>query len=71
MCLFSPVLNLSLSGGSPDDAYLSADDEPAEGPRFQRLIEDAAASTGTISDIPHSKMSEKTPKTPVPRDVSV
>ncbi|KAG8004491.1 Striated muscle preferentially expressed protein kinase, partial [Nibea albiflora] len=33
--------------GSSDDSYLSADDEPAEGPRFERPLEDATASSGT------------------------
>ncbi|XP_070786391.1 striated muscle preferentially expressed protein kinase [Enoplosus armatus] len=34
-------------GGSSDDSYLSADEEPAEGPRFERRLEDAKASSGT------------------------
>ncbi|XP_051283364.1 striated muscle preferentially expressed protein kinase isoform X2 [Dicentrarchus labrax] len=34
-------------GGSSDDSYLSADEEPAEGPRFERPLEDATASSGT------------------------
>lgn len=34
------------SGGSSDDSYLSADEEPAEGPRFERPLEDATASIG-------------------------
>ncbi|XP_073318222.1 striated muscle preferentially expressed protein kinase [Pagrus major] len=34
-------------GGSSDDSYLSADEEPAEGPRFERPLEDVTASSGT------------------------
>lgn len=39
--------DLSISGGSSDDPYLSADEESAEGPRFERPIEDTRASSGT------------------------
>lgn len=38
---------MSSSGGSSDDSYLSADDEPAERPRFDRPLEDVTASSGT------------------------
>ncbi|XP_076580094.1 striated muscle preferentially expressed protein kinase-like [Chaetodon auriga] len=31
-------------GGSSDDSYLSADEEPGEGPRFDRPLEDTTAS---------------------------
>ncbi|XP_056226334.1 striated muscle preferentially expressed protein kinase [Seriola aureovittata] len=34
-------------GGSSDDSYLSADEEPAEGPRFERPIEDTTAPSGS------------------------
>ncbi|XP_070850331.1 striated muscle preferentially expressed protein kinase [Chaetodon trifascialis] len=33
-------------GGSSDDSYLSADEEPGEGPRFDRPLEDTTASIG-------------------------
>ncbi|XP_071320810.1 striated muscle preferentially expressed protein kinase isoform X2 [Trachinotus anak] len=34
-------------GGSSDDSYLSADEEPAEGPRFERPLEDTTAPSGS------------------------
>nr|XP_046238165.1 striated muscle preferentially expressed protein kinase isoform X3 [Scatophagus argus] len=34
-------------GGSSDDSYLSADEEPAEGPRFRSPLENTTASSGT------------------------
>ncbi|XP_041637580.1 striated muscle preferentially expressed protein kinase isoform X2 [Cheilinus undulatus] len=34
-------------GGSSDDSYLSADDEPAEAPRFERPLQDATASSSS------------------------
>ncbi|XP_047432618.1 striated muscle preferentially expressed protein kinase-like [Mugil cephalus] len=34
-------------GGSSDDSYLSADEEPAEGPRFERPLEDMTAQTAS------------------------
>uniref|UniRef100_A0A4W6F3J7 Striated muscle enriched protein kinase a n=1 Tax=Lates calcarifer TaxID=8187 RepID=A0A4W6F3J7_LATCA len=34
-------------GGSSDDSYLSADEEPAEGPRFERPLEDTTAPCGS------------------------
>ncbi|GLD63422.1 striated muscle preferentially expressed protein kinase isoform X2 [Lates japonicus] len=34
-------------GGSSDDSYLSADEEPAEGPRFERPLEDSTAPCGS------------------------
>ncbi|KAM9334206.1 striated muscle preferentially expressed protein kinase-like [Symphorus nematophorus] len=34
-------------GGSSDDSYLSADEEPAEGPRFERPLQDATATSDT------------------------
>uniref|UniRef100_A0A3B4VKY0 non-specific serine/threonine protein kinase n=1 Tax=Seriola dumerili TaxID=41447 RepID=A0A3B4VKY0_SERDU len=39
--------DLSSPGGSSDDSYLSADEEPAEGPRFERPIEDTTAPSGS------------------------
>uniref|UniRef100_UPI0037E7BA37 striated muscle preferentially expressed protein kinase n=1 Tax=Semicossyphus pulcher TaxID=241346 RepID=UPI0037E7BA37 len=33
-------------GGSSDDSYLSADEEPAEGPRFERPLDDTRAISG-------------------------
>ncbi|KAM3585598.1 uncharacterized protein V6R79_022192 [Siganus canaliculatus] len=33
-------------GGSSDDSYMSAGDEPAEAPRFERPLEDVTASSG-------------------------
>ncbi|XP_045917587.1 striated muscle preferentially expressed protein kinase-like [Micropterus dolomieu] len=36
----------SEEGGSSDDSYLSADEEPVEGPRFERPLEDATACSG-------------------------
>lgn len=38
--------DLSISGGSSDDSYLSADEDSAEGPRFVRPIEDTTAPGG-------------------------
>ncbi|XP_067357586.1 striated muscle preferentially expressed protein kinase isoform X3 [Channa argus] len=35
------------AGGSSDDSYLSADEEPAEGPRFERRLEDTAAPSNS------------------------
>uniref|UniRef100_A0A3Q3XBS0 Ig-like domain-containing protein n=1 Tax=Mola mola TaxID=94237 RepID=A0A3Q3XBS0_MOLML len=40
-------LTRSVSGGWPDDSYLSADEEPAVGPKFKRPIVDTAASSGS------------------------
>ncbi|KAJ4924345.1 hypothetical protein JOQ06_000585, partial [Pogonophryne albipinna] len=34
-------------GGSSDDSYLSADEEPAEGPRFERPLQDTKACSGS------------------------
>ncbi|XP_059183623.1 striated muscle preferentially expressed protein kinase-like [Centropristis striata] len=34
-------------GGSSDDSYLSADEEPAEAPRFERTLVDSAGSIGS------------------------
>ncbi|XP_044200451.1 striated muscle preferentially expressed protein kinase isoform X3 [Thunnus albacares] len=34
-------------GGSSDDSYMSADEEPAEGPRFERLLEDTVTPSGS------------------------
>lgn len=39
--------DLSISGGSSDDSYLSADEDSAEAPRFVRPIEDTAAPGGS------------------------
>ncbi|XP_067439601.1 striated muscle preferentially expressed protein kinase-like [Thunnus thynnus] len=34
-------------GGSSDDSYMSADEEPAEGPRFERLLDDTVTPSGS------------------------
>ena len=39
--------DLLFSGDSSDDSYLSADEEPAEGPKFERPLGDVTASSGT------------------------
>ncbi|XP_044043059.1 striated muscle preferentially expressed protein kinase isoform X2 [Siniperca chuatsi] len=36
----------SKEGGSSDDSYMSVDEEPAEGPRFERPLEGATACSG-------------------------
>lgn len=40
-------LDPSFPGDASDDSYMSAEDEPAEGPRFEKPLLDAAASTGS------------------------
>uniref|UniRef100_A0A4W6F3C1 Striated muscle enriched protein kinase a n=1 Tax=Lates calcarifer TaxID=8187 RepID=A0A4W6F3C1_LATCA len=42
-----PVDSSSRGRGSSDDSYLSADEEPAEGPRFERPLEDTTAPCGS------------------------
>ncbi|XP_041834949.1 striated muscle preferentially expressed protein kinase [Melanotaenia boesemani] len=34
-------------GGSSDDSYMSADEEPAEGPKFEKPLEDTTAPSGS------------------------
>lgn len=43
----STLLDLFFPGGSSDDSYLSADEDQAEGPRFERPLEDTTAPSNS------------------------